>query len=129
MSSEAIKLTLPLTPISKKNSQQILINNRTGKPFIAPSQNYKIYERDCMYFLNRCTKPIDYPINLKCVFYMPTNRRCDLVNMLEAVCDVLVKAKVIEDDNYTIVAAHDGSRVEYDKNNPRTEITISRLSE
>jgi hypothetical protein len=34
---------------------------------------------------------------------------------------------IIEDDNSQIVAGHDGSRVRYDKNNPRTEIEITEM--
>lgn len=55
---------------------------------------------------------------------MPTRHRVDLVNLLEATCDILVKANVIEDDNCKIIATHDGSFVTYDKNNPRVEITL-----
>jgi Holliday junction resolvase RusA-like endonuclease len=58
---------------------------------------------------------------------MGTHRKCDLTNLLEAIDDVLVKAGVIEDDNYTIIASHDGSRVHYDKENPRTEIIITEV--
>ena len=32
------KYIISLPPITKKNSQQILTNHRTGKPFIAPQQ-------------------------------------------------------------------------------------------
>ena len=56
---------------------------------------------------------------------MRTHRRVDLVNLLEATCDILVDANVIADDNSGIVAGHDGSRVKYDKDNPRVEITIT----
>lgn len=60
---------------------------------------------------------------------MPTRRRVDLVNLLEATCDVLVRYGIIEDDHCGIVASHDGSRVLYDKAHPRTEIYISRLED
>ena len=50
-----------------------------------------------------------------------------LVNLLEATCDILVTAGVLADDNSKIVAAHDGSRVLYDKESPRVEITIERM--
>ena len=58
---------------------------------------------------------------------MPTRRKTDLTNLLEAVDDILVHAGIIADDNYTIIASHDGSRVLYDKYRPRTEITITRM--
>ena len=67
---------------------------------------------------------INKPINLKCVYYRADKRRVDLVNLLEATCDVLVKYKVLEDDNYKIIKSHDGSRVCFDKENPRVEIFI-----
>ena len=60
---------------------------------------------------------------------MPTRRRVDLVNLLECTDDVLVNYGVIKDDNSTIVVSHDGSRVLYDKDRPRTEIIITRISE
>lgn len=43
------KYIISLPPITKKNSQQILTNHRTGKPFIAPSRQYKKYEQAAMW--------------------------------------------------------------------------------
>lgn len=71
---------------------------------------------------------IKEPVNIKCLFYMQTRRKCDLTNLLEAVDDILVHVGILEDDNYTIVAGHDGSRVLYDKENPRTEIYIESIN-
>lgn len=42
-------------------------------------------------------------------------------------CDLLVAYGIIEDDNSKIVASMDGSRVSYDKDNPRTEAEITGL--
>jgi len=119
-----IEFTIPLAPISKKNSQQILRNPRTGKPFIVPSKKYKEYEEAAAWFLPK-VETIDRAVNVKCLFYMPTRRRCDLTNLLEAVDDLLVKRGILEDDNFLIVESHDGSRVLYDKEHPRTEIYIT----
>jgi Holliday junction resolvase RusA-like endonuclease len=120
-----IHFTVKLPPISKKNSQQIVVNKATGRPFIMPSKQYKEYEKQALWFIpkNIC---IDTPVNVKCLFYMPTRRKCDLKNMLEAIDDVMVKAGLLEDDNYTIIESHDGSRVLYDKDNPRTEVYIEQ---
>lgn len=123
-----IQFTIPLTPISKKNSQQILRNPRTGKPFIVPSKKYKEYEEAAGWFLPKIPT-ITTAVNVKCLFYMPTRRRCDLTNMLEAVDDLLVKHGVLVDDNCTVVESHDGSRVLYDKEHPRTEVTITPSDE
>ena len=92
---------------------------------IVPSAQYRRYEEDCLIQIPaRKRQRIDIPVNVQCVYYMPTRRRVDLVNLLEATCDILVAAEVLEDDNCRIVAAHDGSRVDYDKHNPRVEIKI-----
>ncbi len=124
-----IKYIIKIPPITKKNSQQILTNKKTGRPFIMPSAKYKQYEREAQWFLKPAPpRPIECSLNIKCLFYLPTRRRTDLTNLLEAVDDVLVHAGIIQDDHSGIVTAHDGSRVRYDKDNPRTEITITRLS-
>lgn len=121
-----IKFTIPLPPVSKKNSQQILINNATRKPFIAPSKQYKEYEAAALWFIPKPRAPINMPVNVKCLFYTPTKRKCDLVNLQEAILDIMTKAGLLEDDNFTIVQSMDGSRVLYDKENPRTEVYIEK---
>lgn len=127
MQTEIISFTLRLPPISKKNSQQIMVNRATGRPFIMPSKQYKEYERNSLWFIPKLTKPIDYAVNVKCLFYMPTHRKCDLTNLLEAIDDIMVKSGLLADDNFTIIESHDGSRVLYDKDNARTEVYISRV--
>lgn len=123
-----IKYTIKLPPITKKNSQQILVNHKTGRPFISPSKQYKQYEREAAWFLKPCPpRPIECSLNIKCLFYLPTRRKTDLTNLLEAVDDILVHTGIIKDDHYGIVTSHDGSRCYWDKDNPRTEIIITRL--
>ena len=119
-----LKFTIPIVPRTKKNSSRI-VTGKNGRPFLIPSKAYKEYEQQAGYFLR--PQKIDYPVNVKCLYYMPTRRRVDLVNLLEATCDVLVKYEVLADDNCKIVVSHDGSRVLYDKEKPRTEIEISRI--
>ena len=121
-----INFIIPLSPISKKNSQQILINRASGKPFISPSKKYKEYEQAAARYIPKMPK-ITKAVNVKCLFYMPTRRRVDLTNLLEAVDDLMVKAGLLADDDFTIVAGHDGSRVFHDKENPRTEIYITEV--
>ena len=117
--------TIPLAPVTKKNHQQILTNRKTGKPFVAQSTAYKRYEQAAGYFLNPKPKsPLEGPCEVVAVFYMPTARRVDLTNLLEALDDVLVCAGVLADDNCNIIYSHDGSRAFVDRENPRTEIVI-----
>lgn len=126
MAVEIMRFVLYGTPRTKKNSQQILTNKRTGRAFIAPSAAYKAYERDCLRQITGMHRAgLSEPVNLKAVYYMPTKRRVDLVNLLEATNDILVRVGVLTDDHSGIIVSHDGSRVRYDKHNPRVEITIT----
>lgn len=122
-----IEITVPLAPITKKNSMRIMHSSKTGKPFIMPSQKYMDYEAEAVWYCIgagvRC--PIEEPVEVKCLFYMPTRRRVDLTNLLESIDDVLVKSGVLKDDHSGIIVSHDGSRVLYDKQNPRTEVYIA----
>ena len=52
-----------------------------------------------------------------------------MTNLQQGLNDILVKYGVIEDDNNRIVASMDGSRVKYDKDNPRTEVEITPYEE
>lgn len=123
-----IKIVIVGNPATKKNSSRIV---KWGQRYsLIPSANYKAYESD---FIAQCIKTkvngksLDMPLNIACKYYMHTRRKVDLTNLLSATMDCLVKAKVIKDDNCTIAVSHDGSRVYYDKNDPRVEIEISEV--
>ena len=122
-----LSITIPLTTVSKKNSQRIVIVR--GRPMIIPSKVYKDYEKAAVALLRQqySGEPIATEVNVAMVFYMPTHRRVDLVNLQEACLDVLVTAGILQDDNSKIVACMDESYVTYDKKNPRTEITITEV--
>ena len=118
-----VKFTIGIAPITKKNHGQIIRNPRTGKPMMIPSKQYIQYEKDAHWFMPKIDT-IDVAVNVQAVFYMPTKRRVDLVNLQEALLDVLVKEGILADDNSKIVHSMDGSFVDYDKENPRTEVLI-----
>ena len=124
-----VELTLLGNPVTKKNSQAMAVNRKTGKTFPVQSRNYREYEKKQLTFMSwLTTRPWgSTPCNIKAVYYMETHQKVDLCNLLAATCDILVKAGFLEDDNCSIVAGHDGSRVLYDKENPRVEITITEL--
>lgn len=128
---QRISITIPLCPITKKNSQRIVTRYLPSKgksvPMIIPSKAYEEYEKAAGYFVKPKEIKIDYPVNVKCLYYMPTRRRVDLTNLIEATDDILVKYGVLEDDNFNIIAGHDGSRVYVDKDNSRTEIVIEAI--
>ena len=119
------KYIIPTAPVSKKNSQRIVTNRSTGKPFIIQSSQYEGYESEASYYLQpKPSEPIDYPVTVRCIFYMPTRRRVDTANLNAAIHDILVKYRILADDNRDIIASTDGTRTFYDKENPRTEIEI-----
>jgi len=124
-----VKFIVKLPPITKKNHQQIRKNRKTGKNFVAPSEQYEQYEKDALWFIPKPVKPIDEPVEVKCLFYMPTHRSCDLTNLLQSIDDIMVKAGLLKDDNFKVICSHDGSRVRYDKENPRTEVYITPFKE
>ncbi len=124
---EVITFTISLPPVTKKNSQRVY--RRGNSLLLLPSQAYEDYERFARWYLKGTGKKLDVPCEVKCLFYMKTRRRVDLTNLLEAIDDVLVKYKVLADDNSSIIVSHDGSRVLYDPENPRTEVTITPLEE
>ncbi len=124
-----MKITIPGNPVTKKNSQRIYrLSN--GKHMIAPSKRFEEYQSTAgLYIHVEARLKLSERVNVKCVYYMQTKRRVDLVNLLEATCDILVHYGVLEDDNSKIVVSHDGSRVLLSKENPRTEIYISAIDE
>lgn len=124
-----LEIMIPGAPITKKNSQQILINRKTGRPFVSPSPQYKKYKAHCKQYIDYDGEPINEPVTVKCLYYMPTRRRVDLTNLMEASHDILVDYGVLADDNNKIIISVDGSRVLYDKENPRVEITIEKSPE
>lgn len=121
-----LRFTIPVAPRTKKNSQRIVTIG--GHPRVIPSRAYKDYEEAAGYYLPHLKEPISAPVNVSAVFYMPTRRRVDLVNLEEALLDVLVRYGVLDDDNSKIVAMMDGSRVDYDKEYPRTECFITIIA-
>ena len=122
---EIVSFEIPGEPRTKKNHQQIFTSG--NRRWISPSAQYKEYEDYSGWFVP--SMKIDYPINLKVLYYMGTKRKVDLCNLLEATCDILQKYGAIKDDCSEIVKGHDGSRVLYDKKKPRAEIIIEEWEE
>lgn len=120
-------------PRTKKNHMMIAGSGERcptcGKPkkqFIKQSASHDKWAKDAKKELVPIPeKPIDTPVNVQVHFYMQTRRRVDGLNLLASVDDLLTEAGILEDDNAKIVVGHDGSRVFYDKENPRMEITIT----
>ena len=122
-----IKITIPGRPITKKNSQRMILL-KNGRRMVRPSAQFEAYQKAAGWAIgpNRGLM-LTGPVNVRAVYFMPTRGRVDLLNLLEATCDILVHYGVLEDDNSRVVASHDGSRVLYDKERPRVEIEIAEV--
>lgn len=120
-----MKIVINEPPKSKKNSMQIIrLGNRYS---LTQSKAYREYKKACAkYLTDVVSEPIDYPVAVRCEYYMPTRRRVDLTNLMAATHDLLVDYGILADDNRDVVVSVDGSRVFYDKANPRTEIEITQ---
>lgn len=123
-----MRFTIPLEPRSKKNSSRV-VKAANGRTFVVPSKEFTEYQKSCGWFIPIPDKPIECKVNIKAIYYMKTRRRVDITNLHSALHDVLVHYGVIADDNMKIVIGTDGSRVRYDKNNPRTEVEITKSEE
>lgn len=130
-----LKYTVRGDPRTKKNSQMIAGSGprcprcgKFAKQWIRQGANYDNYAEQAAWQLRpKPEQPISTPVNVRYLFYMKTKRRVDLTNLMEAMDDILVARGILADDNATIIAAHDGSRVLYDKALPRVEITITEM--
>jgi len=130
---------IPNQAVTKKNSPKIINIPRVTvkhKHVLLPSDAYVKYEASAgQYLQDKPDKPIDVPVQVTCVYLLPLNkdgskpkRPTDLVNLLEATCDILVKYKIIADDNAHIIKSVDGSRVYYVAEEPKTYITITEVN-
>lgn len=123
-----MKLVIIGKPITKKNSLRRI---RRGKRTLSiPSAAHEKWAGEAERQLREQHaewEPYDFPVNLCAIVYRATRGRADLNNYLAAICDVLEKAKVVEDD--ALVAGFDGSRLRYDKTRPRVEIELGPLAE
>lgn len=134
-----IELTVEGHPYVKKSNQKVQMRGRHQVKVNTPSYNrwhssavqqladlgydpqFKMRRK-----YDRTLKgKIDYPINLQCRFFMQSNGRVDLSALYEGIQDVLVEVGLLDDDNWRIVASHDGSGVQKDADRPRIEVTIT----
>jgi Holliday junction resolvase RusA-like endonuclease len=130
-----IKYTILGDPRTKKNSMEIVsfgrkcpaCGKRQYNKLVQSKANREFTEAALWQLKPIPPRPIECAVNVKCIFYMQTRRKVDGLNLLAAIDDLLVSAGILEDDNSRIVVGHDGSRVLYDKTNPRTEITITKI--
>ena len=129
--------TIPLDPRTKKNHQMIAGSGQRcpycgkfKKQFIRQGKAHTEYTINAYPYLSpKPAAPIDTPVRVQYLFYMATRRKVDSLNLCATADDLLVEVGILKDDNSSIIKNHDGTRVLYDKQNPRTEIFIYTYEE
>lgn len=123
-----MKLTIYGQPITKKNSQQIIMAGK--RPCIIPSKAFKAYEKaakEQLRFTNYdySQMPRGGNLQIKCLYYLATSRIPDLTNLLAATHDILEHCGIIENDRQ--IKSVDGSRIIGKDLDPRVEIEITEM--
>lgn len=117
-------------PVTKKNSQQIAVNKKTGARFVVQSEKQKKWAKSAkeqlvwQYRIGMFSGAITAPVNLSAVIYRE-RATGDLLNYLAAVSDALEGAGVIVNDKQ--VVSLDGSRLDKDAQRPRVEVLLTTL--
>lgn len=135
---EAIaRYVIPLDPRSKKNAHRISgcgkrcpVCGKYAKQFIRNGKSTTDYAFKAVQYLQpKPQKPIEGPVWLVYRLYTGTWHRKDDLNLYEALDDILVSNGILKDDDRKTIRSRDGSRVLYDKENPRAEIYIYEYRE
>ena len=119
-----VTFIIPVAPVTKKNHSQIIRNRKTGKRMVIPSKQYTAYLEAVREYIPALG--IDSRVNVKAVFYLKARYKADLTNLCQALHDVMVACGCVADDNCRIIASMDGTEAGWDKENPRTEVTITK---
>lgn len=131
------KYVILLDPKTKKNSHRIAgcgprcpVCGKYQKQFIRNGSATTDFSFRAAQFIHpRPPVPISRPVRMVYLIYTGTRRKVDDLNLYEALDDILVNERVLADDNRSIIRSRDGSRVLYDKENPRAEIYIYEYDE
>ena len=107
-------------PVCRKHKRQFVRQGRANTEYSAKAAQY---------LREKPREPISREIRLVYRVYTQTHRVVDDLNLYASLDDILVKEKILKDDNTRIIRSRDGSRVFYDKENPRAEIYIYEYRE
>lgn len=95
-----IKFTVPGVPVTKKNSQRLVRAGTRIIPLL--SKAFAEYQDKAGYYIPNKWANLDGRYNVRCVYFMPTKRRVDLLNLLGATCDILTHYGVIPESEAPI---------------------------
>lgn len=122
------KIIIPIELYSSKNSRQIFVNSKTGKPFVTKSKVAKQNEKDLCrllpLYLNQwkyMTANKEFPLKVHFKIYRKTKRAFDYINIIQNLQDCMVKCGWLPDDNADYILPV-FEQYEVDSKNPRVEI-------
>lgn len=108
---------------SKKNHKRRI--QRGHNVFMVPSAAHEAWEQRELFDLQSANlQTLTPPYSITCTIYPPTRHKADLSNKFESIADVLVKAQILEDDNWFVLQSVTLKLGEVDKKNPRAEVEI-----
>jgi hypothetical protein len=128
---------IPIDPRTKKNSHRISgcgkrcpVCGKYERQFVRNGGTTTDFSFKAAKFLkDKPKQPLAGPVHLIYRIYTGTWHRKDDLNLYEALDDILVKEGILKDDDRKTIRSRDGSRVLYDKENPRAEIYIYEYRE
>jgi Holliday junction resolvase RusA-like endonuclease len=121
-----MKITLPDTIRSKKNSKQIIMvggKNVKRRPLLVPSKAYQKWEKQARRAarMQYRGEPLPGPVSVAVRVYYK-GRQPDLSGCLESIGDCLEGICWVDDKQ---IVSWDGSRLYHDLKNPRTEVVVN----
>ena len=113
---------------SKKNSKQIVGSGT--KKFLVCSEAHKAWHAEAysQVVMHKFGRPNLENVSIEIKIFFPDRRKADLTNKAESLMDLLVDCDIIKDDNWKVVSCL-MLNGDYDKDNPRAEISIVDLKE
>lgn len=128
MTGKTLKLVYLGVVLSKKNSERIITNRRTGAPMIVSNKSAKANEDSMIEQFSTQTLRLSKPImncKISIEIYEPNFQKRDLDNQATSILDALVKAEVIADDSFKCVQELNVKFGGVDREHPRAEIRIA----
>ena len=130
-----IRLTIPGSPIIKKNRRPIYRKAGSERPFVGKSAALESWEEKALWALRRQLRgpllrvKLTLPLIATFFFYRREKVEApgDLSNYYEAPQDALQAVGLLEDDK--CIRGHDGSRLLQDAKHPRTELLLWPLGQ
>ena len=127
-----MEIDLPLEVYYSKKKKFILnLNNYRNAHYRVLSISKRLYSENLVPRLKGFDRFTE-PVSLTYTYYARSNRRLDISNPCSIIdkftCDALVKAEILEDDSFKQIKEVVYKFGGVEKDNPRCELVISRIT-